>query len=184
MSDGSEFTGLREISRLMAFYCLYIMDVAEESFGELKDFEWYFGTVEFDNERGDLPTTPEQYKRDAVRFAGEIVSGIVSNLQYIDPVIEEFLVKWNFERLHLVDKAILRLGVYSLRYRFDIPSEVILYESNDLAAAYSEEDSYRYINGILHSVKEKFRRNVLLDQIPVEKTVKKRFKLVKKRTEE
>ena len=172
-----ESVSIREYSRLLAFLSLYLYDLNRDSIPGIGSFRWYDEIVQFDSE-GILPVIPENIKREVFEFAWEIVSGTVSNLTRIDTQIREFLVNWEFDRLLPVDRAILRLGVYSLIYRYDIPCEVTIFECNELATAFSEENSYRYINGILHNVKLRFRRNFLMDRIsPPENHKKKIVKL-------
>ncbi len=166
--------GSRDISRKLAVYALYIYDMGVSDLNEIKSFHWYDEMSRFDDEDGLLEVLPPDYKNFIFNFANELVMGIMSNLDRIDDSIRKYLVNWEFHRLHLIDKAILRLAVYCLIYRFDIPSEVTIYEANELATVYSEDKSYRYINGILHSVKQEFRRNVLLK--PKRLTLKKRHK--------
>lgn len=155
-------SSIREIGRLLAFYAIYIYDLSILSIDELKAFKWYWGMVEFDNEDEMLPDIESQYRNETVNFANELFTGMISNLEFIDRAIKNHLVNWEFNRLHNMDKAVLRLGVYSLIYRYDIPPEVTIFQANDLATVFSDEKSYKYINGILHSVKTDYRRNWIL----------------------
>lgn len=165
-------TGSRDISRKLALYALYIYDMGVSGLSELKRFEWYDEMVRFDDEDGLLEPLFDDQKQFIYNFANELVMGVVANGERIDEAIKKYLVNWDFSRLHLIDKAILRLAVYSLIYRFDIPSEVTIFEANELASAFSEEKSYRYINGILHSVKTEFRHNTAVP--PKKLTLKKK----------
>ncbi|OHD54399.1 MAG: transcription antitermination factor NusB [Spirochaetes bacterium GWF1_51_8] len=172
-----ESVSIREYSRLLAFLSLYLYDLNRDGIADIGSFSWYNDIVQFDSE-GILPAIPENIKREVFGFAWEIVSGTLSNLERIDTQIREFLVNWEFNRLLPVDRAILRLGAYSLIYRHDIPCEVTIYECNELAMEFSEENSYRYINGILHNIKLRFRRNFLMDRIaPGGNSKKKLFKI-------
>lgn len=166
--------GSRDISRKLALYALYIYDMGVSDLSEIKYFHWYDEMSKFDDEDGLLEITPPEQKNFIFNFANELVMGVVSNIERVDEAIKKYLVNWEFHRLHLIDKAVLRLAVYSLIYRFDIPSEVTIFEANELATAYSEDLSYKYINGILHSVKQEYRRNVL--QKPKKLTIKRKAK--------
>ncbi|NPV00970.1 MAG: transcription antitermination factor NusB [Brevinematales bacterium] len=172
-----ESVNIRDYSRLLAFFTLYAYDIDIEAFSGIDSFDWYEEASLF--EKDDvLPVIPESIKREVYHFAREMVSGTLSNLPRIDRQIEEFLVNWKFDRLLPVDKAILRLGVYSLMYRFDIPCEVTIFECNELANEFSDDNTYKYINGILHNVKLRFRRNFLMDKIhPAVPAPKKKFKI-------
>lgn len=70
----------------------------------------------------------------------------------IDGLIEKYLVNWTLERLARVDLAILRLAVYELMHRKDIPAAVVINEAVELSHAYSTEEAGSFINGVLGSL--------------------------------
>ncbi len=150
-------------ARRIAFFGLCIWDHKLASIDEIRDFDWYRRIVEEDDEQGLLPQIAVDAGARTLDFSRELFLGTVNNIEKIDKAIRKYLVNWDFERLRPVDRAILRLSVYSLIYRYDIPSEVSIFEANELADDYSEEDSYKYINGILHSIKMEYRRNFILE---------------------
>jgi N utilization substance protein B len=74
-------------------------------------------------------------------------------------MIGERTVGWRFERLALLDRNILRIGVYELLYSEDVPAEVALNEAVELAKSYGTEQARGFINGILDRIwKEKRER--------------------------
>ncbi|HEY8361425.1 MAG TPA: transcription antitermination factor NusB [Tissierellaceae bacterium] len=77
---------------------------------------------------------------------------IKDNLKTIDTYIENTLDGWKINRLAKVDLAILRVALYEILYRDDIPIEVSINEAIEIAKKYSNEDSYRFINGVLGSI--------------------------------
>ena len=79
-----------------------------------------------------------------------------SHVEEIDAAIDEQATDWRVERMPAVDRAILRLGVYELRYT-DTPVGVILSEAVELAKQYSTAESGRFINGVLASIAEASR---------------------------
>ena len=92
-----------------------------------------------------LPLEPDPYA--AAAFTG------VSEAQIrIDEVIEEFSTGWSVHRMPLVDRAILRLAVWELLDRPDVPTAVVLNEAVELAKDYSTERSPAFINGVLDAV--------------------------------
>jgi N utilization substance protein B len=119
---------------------------------------------------------PNSISKDISQFTGCLISGGLSNLPRIDDVITKHLVNWKFDRLHAVDKAILRLSVYSLIYQFDIPAEVTIAEANELAVKYSDENSTNYINGILNNVKKEFRGSAFLEKKPIARNIRLKIK--------
>lgn len=91
----------------------------------------------------------------------EVVQGLESKKSEIDKLIAEKAEGWRLERLHSVDRNILRLAVYELCYREDVPPEVVINEAVELAKKYSGEHSPVFINGILDRIwKEKCRRGL------------------------
>lgn len=78
-----------------------------------------------------------------------VVKGFLKKDREIDHLIRKYLHGWDFERLSGVVRNILRLSLYEITYRKDIPSRVSINEALELAKAYDGEESARFINGIL-----------------------------------
>lgn len=92
-------------------------------------------------------------------YVREVIEGLESKCSEIDRLIAEKAEGWRLERLHSVDRNILRLAVYELCYREDVPPEVIINEAVELAKKYSSEHSPVFINGILDRIwKERGQR--------------------------
>ena len=97
---------------------------------------------------------PEEQPQDA--YAREVLQGIEAHQPEIDQLIRERAEGWRLERLHSVDRNILRLAIYELLYREDVPPEVAIDEAIELAKKYGTERSPAFINGILDRIyKEK-----------------------------
>ena len=79
---------------------------------------------------------------------------VLSNLEKVDPLIEETSVGWTLERMNRTDLSILRLGVYELLYDDTIPPGVAINEAVLLARKFGGEDSYSFINGILGRIQK------------------------------
>ncbi len=91
-------------------------------------------------------------------MARALVQGIRQNLEKIDHLIAEYLENWTIDRLLIIDRLILLLGIYMLEYLLDTPSRVIIDECIELCHCFSSKDSYRLINGILHKVAKELRQ--------------------------
>mgnify|MGYP000642470714 CR=1 FL=1 len=96
--------------------------------------------------------------RDYYAFGEELAHGVLSQLQVVDEEIREHTRNWRFERIAKVDLAILRLAIYELLFRTDIPPVVSINEAIDLSKLYSSPDSKRFVNGILDQMKNKITR--------------------------
>ena len=74
---------------------------------------------------------------------------MIENSEEIDGKIREIANNWDFKRIAKIDLAILRLAIFELLFRKDIPPIVTINEAVDLSKLYSAEESRRFVNGIL-----------------------------------
>lgn len=93
------------------------------------------------------------------RFAGELIEGVLDRLEEIDRRIAGHARNWKLERLALVDKQILRLALYELYYRDDIPSVVTINEAVEIAKRFSTPQSGSFVNGILDRIREEMEKD-------------------------
>lgn len=96
--------------------------------------------------------------RDYYAFAEQLVCGALQQLDASDAIIRTHATNWAFHRIAKVDLAILRLALFELLHREDIPPIVSINEAIDLSKEYSSPDSKRFVNGILDKVKESLHR--------------------------
>lgn len=90
---------------------------------------------------------------DGVRaFADELVTGCARELARVDDTIRAASRHWRLERMARVDRNILRLAVYELLERQDIPARVTLNEAIELAKRFGDENSPSFVNGVLDQV--------------------------------
>ena len=87
-----------------------------------------------------------------IQLAEEWTKGAWSLVDECDRTIAEAAIRWKLSRLSHVDRAILRLAVYQLRYCADIPCKVVLNEAIEIAKKYSSEQAPRFVNGVLDAV--------------------------------
>ena len=93
-------------------------------------------------------TDPE----DQRGYMETVFNGIRARQPEIDKLLGEKTVGWKFERLALLDRNILRLGVYELLYLDEVPPEVALNEAIELAKKFGTEKARKFINGILDRI--------------------------------
>lgn len=91
--------------------------------------------------------------RDHFAFAEELIYGVIEHVEEIDAVIKSYAKNWDFVRVARIDLAILRLAIYEMLHRRDIPPIVSINEAIDLSKEYSIPDAKRFINGILDQFK-------------------------------
>lgn len=129
--------GSRRKSRELALQALYQIDLAgdqtEKALYDLKHRN---------------PDDPEM-----VEFSGVLVNAVTSNLDSIDQVIMKAAQNWTINRMALIDRNIIRLGVAQLQYlQEQVPPKVAIDESIELAKKFGDEESGRFINGVLDKI--------------------------------
>ena len=114
---------------------------------------------------GDLVTalfdffSEQEQSRDYYSFAEELIHGVIKDIDLIDEVVKRFTENWAFERIAKVDLAILRLAIFELMRRNDIPPIVTINEAVDIAKSFSTDESKRFVNGILDRYKGQIGRD-------------------------
>ena len=91
------------------------------------------------------------------KLAADWTKGTWDHIQQCDERITVSTIKWQFKRLSPVDKSILRLSVYQLRFCPDIPPKVVINEAIELAKKYSTDKSPAFVNGVLDAVLKKLQ---------------------------
>jgi transcription antitermination protein NusB len=103
-----------------------------------------------------LPPSPDDL---AVRlFADPLIRGVLEHRAEVDQHILRHCKNWELSRIAAVDRNILRLAIYEMFYREDIPPVVSINEAVDIAKKFSTQDSGKFVNGILDSVKADLMR--------------------------
>lgn len=82
-------------------------------------------------------------------FAIRLLNGVINNRKVLDEIIERYSEGWKVSRMPVVDRNILRLGLYEILFEDDIPPAVTINECVELAKIYSTDDARRFINGVL-----------------------------------
>lgn len=92
-------------------------------------------------------------ERDYYAFAEELIWGTLQHVEEIDGIIKQYAKNWDFARVARIDLAILRLAIYEMLHRRDIPPIVSINEAIDMSKEFSIPDAKRFINGILDQFK-------------------------------
>jgi transcription antitermination factor NusB len=95
-----------------------------------------------------------EYKPDdeVKLFAEEIVKGTFKHLAKINQLIHKCAKNWSLDRMAVVDRNVLRMAVYEILYRLDIPTSVTINEAIEIAKKYGTDESGSFVNGILDSI--------------------------------
>jgi N utilization substance protein B len=86
-------------------------------------------------------------------YARTLVVGVASTIDEVDQVIQRFARRWTVSRMPVVDRNILRLATYELLHE-DTPAAVVIDEALELAKALSTDNSGRFVNGVLESIRQ------------------------------
>jgi len=130
----------RRRSRQRALQILFLWDVRRQPVDEA--IAAFFDTLYSEESRA-------KPQRD--EFLDQLVVGSVENVEELDRRITQHAEHWRIERMPTVDRNILRLAVYEMKYS-DTPAPVVIDEALELARRYSNEESVQFVNGVLDAV--------------------------------
>ncbi|MFO1478073.1 MAG: transcription antitermination factor NusB [Verrucomicrobiota bacterium] len=106
-----------------------------------------------------VPLPPPTADEAAMRlFAEPLIRGVIEHRAQIDEEIKKVAKNWDLHRIAAVDRNILRLAIYEMLHREDIPPVVSINEAVDIAKKFSTQDSGKFVNGILDKVKGELLR--------------------------
>ena len=131
----------RRKSRELALQGLYQIEISEDQAGDVLKLDWVEGKID----------------REMEEFTRKLINGTLNHIQEIDQYIQKFSPNWNLSRINILDKNLLRFSIFSLLYQKEIPSTIIINEAVDIAKKFCEDDSYKFINGILDEANREVR---------------------------
>jgi N utilization substance protein B len=147
LDDGCENIPNRRRNRIFAVQFMYAWSInRNEKFltvGEVVDE--FIGAL-FENEV------------DRYKFGKELAVGTVENIDTVDDMIMKHTTNWTLDRIAIVDLAILRVAIYEMLFRHDIPPIVAMNEAIDIGKMLSTGESGRFLNGVLDGVRKKLTR--------------------------
>jgi transcription antitermination protein NusB len=132
--------GSRRTARERALQALYQLEIADGGEDDALAAAWAASA------EGD------KVDPDTQRFAKELVSGVQAHLPEIDGLIRDYSQHWRIDRMARIDRNVLRLGTFELKYRADIPRSVSIDEAVELGKRYGSEDSSSFVNGLLDRI--------------------------------
>ena len=123
-------------TRILAMQAVYLREFHEKSLEEIQKFSWI------------------DYKipQDEQKFAVDLIEGVEEYKKEIDNKIRKYSENWDFDRISLVSRSILKISFFQMMHMPDIvPVKVVIDEAIKIAKEYAEKDANRFINGILDS---------------------------------
>lgn len=138
MEKALRYPGKRRHGRELAVQCLYQMDITGEDGRDAVAAFW--------ETQSEVPAATR-------RFAEELIRGVVEHRATLDEKISRYAEHWDLERIAVVDRNILRLAIYEMMFRADIPPVVSINEAIEIAKKYSTRESGAFVNGILDRIR-------------------------------
>lgn len=104
------------------------------------------------DEQIDMALEDESLTDNDKKYIRSIIEGVNDKAVLLDNIIEKKALGWKINRISKIDLSILRIGIYEILYREDIPFSVTVNEAVELAKKYSNEDAGAFVNGLLAKV--------------------------------
>ncbi len=131
--------GSKRKSRIYAMQALYAYELGQNTVEELLTLSWV------------APDALERLGEDLQLFTRMLIQGTIEQQSDLDARIKEHLDNWDFRRIGEIDKAVLRLAMYEYTAIKTTPKEVIIKEAVGLVKEYGTDNSYKFVNGVLHN---------------------------------
>lgn len=127
---------VRRRSRAFALQALYEIDLSSHSVD---------GSVGWLREEQGLPA-------EALPFALQLINGVIEHRSEIDELIQELAPTWPVRHLASIDRNILRLALYEVKFEADVPPKAAINEAVELAKAFGSETTSKFVNGVMGTV--------------------------------
>lgn len=106
---------------------------------------------------------------DDAGFTESLIRGVLSNLEGIDELIRKYAPEWPIEQITIVDRNILRIGIYELKFNQEIPSKVAINEAIEIAKTFGGESSGKFVNGVLGAIYKEMQEKGEIKPVDIEK---------------
>lgn len=144
----------RTQARELALQILYQVDMTGRDLRDVLEGFWRdredFLLAKNEKEKASLDQEREDI--EVREYTETLVRGVLDHLESIDKIIVRFAENWTMNRMAYVDRNILRLSTYELLHTNEIPVKVAINEAVELAKRFGEDDSSKFVNGILDRI--------------------------------
>lgn len=137
-------------------------------------YEW-----DFNNRANDIK---EVLKKNLQQFAPDfddqgfttkLISGVIEHINEINQLIIKYAPEWPLEQITVVDRNVLRIGIFELKFASEIPPKVAINEAIELAKAFGGESSGKFVNGVLGTIYKNMGEKEVVNAKTGEKTLEK-----------
>ena len=141
----------RHLLRTIALQILYQLDFRQPFSNDYKNHlkEEQENKIELLTEQNLCEFAPGAEEKD---FAKNLIAGVLGHAKEIDLLIAKYAPEWPIEQITLIDRNVLRIGVYELKFDTNIPDKVAINEAIELAKSFGGESSSKFVNGVLGSI--------------------------------
>lgn len=137
----------RKVARESTMKLLYQMDINDD----------------FSQKEMNIFLENNELKSDEIEYIKDVVKGINENIEEIDSYIEKYSQGWKIKRIAKIDLAVLRIAIFEIMHKEDMPPQVSINEAVDVSKKYSTDESSKYINGLLGTFLKEHPKNKLQD---------------------
>ena len=130
----------RTLAREHALKILYQFDITKRPMDAVIESYW---------------KAEESKDEEIITYASSLVKGINQHLDIIDNKIAEYATNWQLKRMAIIDRNVMRIGVFELKYTSDIPPKVAINEAVELVKKHGDLESSKFVNGILDKIHKK-----------------------------
>jgi transcription antitermination factor NusB len=130
----------RTLAREHALKILYQFDITKRPMEAVVESYWQ---------------AEETKDRQIIDYANLLAQGVVGVIQDIDQKISDYATNWQIKRMAIIDRNVMRIGLYELQHTTDIPPKVAINEAVELAKKYGDLESSKFVNGILDKIHKK-----------------------------
>jgi N utilization substance protein B len=155
--------GLRRVSREIALSILFQYEASELLTPE-KTFDLFCQNFGPETDEDQVLGCDRKIFKQALPFVREIFLGVTSRQKQLDKILNEASENWRLDRMSRVDRNVMRLALYEMLYRDDIPLKVSINEAIDLGKQFGAEDSGSFINGILDRINQLLNDGVITSE--------------------
>ena len=138
----------RRLSRMKAFQFLYGLEFAEIQ-----------SVQALEQNYKNFPTQEDDEENTCEGFTWELILGVWQNSEKLDAIIQQYSKKWRIDRVGKVELCLLRLALFEMSFRDDVPDKVDINEALELNKIFGEERSQAFINGILDNYSKSQEEN-------------------------
>lgn len=114
--------------------------------------------------------TSENFK--GIKFSKKLVKSVLDNLEAINTYIKKYAPQWPIDQITIVDRNILRIGIFELVFFDETPHKVAINEAIEMAKAFGGKTSSKFVNGVLGAIYEDIKKSSPVsssDEIPADK---------------